>query len=128
MNKNKYLKVKKADIVLAILLVIVGLACSFFVVKPLQKQTGTVVIYQGEKLFGKYNLNEDKSIDIKKGQSVNKVSIKDGKVQMQYSNCKNQDCIHQGKISDGSKSIVCLPNKIVIKIEGKKDKFDAVSN
>ncbi len=46
----------------------------------------------------------------------NKVVIKDGKVQMEDASCHNHVCIRQGKIKRNNQSIVCLPNRVVVRI------------
>ena len=46
---------------------------------------------------------------------------------MTFANCHNQDCVKQGKINDMSKSIICLPHKVVVEIQSDDRKYDAVS-
>lgn len=46
---------------------------------------------------------------------------------MSYSDCKNQICVEDGKISRTNQSIVCLPNKVVVEITGGEEEFDAVA-
>ena len=54
--------------------------------------------------------------------------IKDGTVDMVEASCKNQICVHEGKISRSGQSIVCLPNRVSIVIEGKGgDEYDTAS-
>ena len=37
---------------------------------------------------------------------------------MTSSDCPTQDCVHTGAITRGGQSIVCLPARIVIQLEG----------
>ena len=37
------------------------------------------------------------------------------------------DSVKQGKINDMSKSIICLPHKVVVEIQSDDRKYDAVS-
>lgn len=39
-------------------------------------------------------------------------------VQVLASDCPTQDCLHTGKITRNGQSIVCLPARIVIRLEG----------
>ena len=39
-------------------------------------------------------------------------------VQVTASDCPTQDCVHTGAITRGGQSIVCLPGRIVIQLEG----------
>ena len=66
--------------------------------------------------YGTYPLNQDAVIEIQRENHLNKVIIKDGMVQMEESNCKNQVCVKQGRISHISQNIICLPNRVVIRI------------
>lgn len=119
--------IKKADIILLIVLVLVGLASTAYV--AMSRSGGdTVIIEQNGDLYGKYSLYEDKVITIDGKHSKNIVTIEDGQVVMSESTCKNQVCIRHGAISATGESIICLPNRVVVKIEGKGGGYDAVSS
>ena len=119
--------IRKADIALFIALVLLGGAlvvpAMFF-----DASGDTVKIAVAGKLFGSYPLDEDRKIEVKKGGNVNLVIIKDGYVKMESASCKNQICVHTGKIKRAGQSIVCLPNRVSVTIEGESDEgFDTVS-
>ena len=119
--------IKKADIILLIVLVLVGLASTVYV--AMSRSGGdTVIIEQNGDLYGKYSLYEDKVITIDGKHSKNIVTIEDGQVIMSESTCKNQVCVRHGAISATGESIICLPNRVVVKIEGKGGGYDAVSS
>ena len=69
-------------------------------------------------------LGEDKTIRIDQGDGrINVVEIKDGGVRMAFSTCINQDCVHEGVVTDLSRKhralgdwIVCLPNAVSIEL------------
>ena len=69
------------------------------------------------------SLDEPCRIDI--GSNV--VCIERSGVCMEYSDCPDGLCIKQGKITKGGRSIVCLPNKVVVEIIGKGGGADAVA-
>ncbi|MBD3285019.1 NusG domain II-containing protein [candidate division WOR-3 bacterium] len=48
-----------------------------------------------------------------------KIKIEDGSVWVAQASCPRKLCVRQGKISRTGRSIVCLPNRIVITIEGR---------
>ena len=120
--------IKKADIVLFVVLVVIGLASSVYAV--MSKSAGeTVNIKLNGELYGTYSLLEDRSIEIKDGDKSNTVVIKDGTVKVTESNCTNQVCVRHGKISSAGESIVCLPHKLVVSIEVRGGgKYDTISN
>lgn len=57
----------------------------------------------------------------------NRVYVQEDLVYMDSANCPDQLCVKQGVIRDGSVPIVCLPNKVVVRIEGGEDGLDAAN-
>ena len=61
----------------------------------------------------------------------NTVEIDRNRVRMSYADCPDKDCVRQGWISRPGQMIVCLPNRLIIKIESDKllqeEDVDAVS-
>lgn len=108
--------IKKADIILFILILAAGIAVSL---SPLVKEfqgTEVRVTVNGET-YGIYDLNENQTIEIDRDGHKNVIVIEDGTVRMEESTCKNQICVEHGRISTGNDSIVCLPNRVVVEIE-----------
>ena len=58
----------------------------------------------------------------------NRIEIRDGKAAITRSSCPGEDCVHSGWISQAGRSIVCLPNRVEVRIEGSAadDDVDAV--
>jgi len=57
----------------------------------------------------------------------NTVLIEPGAVSMHSANCPDQLCVKQGKITGGVYPIVCLPNRVTVKIISKtSDEPDVV--
>lgn len=48
--------------------------------------------------------------------SGNVVLVENGAISMQSANCPDQLCVKQGKITGGVYPIVCLPNRVTVKI------------
>ena len=46
----------------------------------------------------------------------NVVLISPGGISVSAANCRDQICVHQGIITDGTVPIVCLPHRVVIQI------------
>ena len=119
--------IRKADVVLLICLVILGIVSAW-----LSLRGGTsgskVYTYVNGELYGTYSLAIDREVTIKNGSHVNKFIIKDGSVQMIYSTCKNQVCVDTGKVSKTNSMIVCLPNKVSLEIKGGDSDVDVLSN
>ncbi len=123
---NNHKLIKKADIILAAALIVIGLAMSYFL--SFGQETGSeLVISAGGEKFGSYSLHEDREIVIEQNDHINKVTIKNGTVSMAFSDCHGQDCIRQGEISLSGETIICLPNKIVVEITGGEPAYDSIS-
>ncbi len=118
---------KKADIVLFATLMIIGISLSVLSFKSATPAKSVVVTVDGE-LYGTYDIEENQTIKVTENNHTNKITIKDGRVQMSYSDCKNQVCVKDGSISKTNQTIVCLPNKVMIEITGGEEEIDAVSN
>ena len=108
--------IKKMDILLVVFLfAVAGIMYHF----ASENVAGDVLyIYKNNKLYGTYSLKKDK----------NTVAIKKGKAVMKFSTCKNKHCIMHGSINKKGESLICAPNKILLKIVGKDASgYDAVS-
>lgn len=51
----------------------------------------------------------------------------DGRIRVTESDCPNQDCVHTGAISRAGQSIVCLPGRIAVTLEGAADDYDLIA-
>lgn len=118
--------IKKADIILAAVLIIVGLAMSYILSFGQTVGSELLITCNGEK-FGSYSLAEDREIVIDRNDHINKVTIKNGVVSMSFSDCHGQDCIHQGEIDKSGETVICLPNKVVLEINGGETEYDTLS-
>lgn len=54
------------------------------------------------------------------------VSVQDRTVRMERAGCPDQLCVHQGALRGPSGTIVCLPNRTIIRIPGEPA-YDGVS-
>lgn len=118
--------IKKADVILAAALIVIGLAMSWFFSFG-QTAGSELVITRAGKVFGTYPLSEDRTIEVKQDSHINKITIKNGQVSMSFSDCHGQDCVQQHAISQTGESIVCLPNKVMLEIRGGKAEYDSIA-
>lgn len=114
---------KKKDFVF-IFAVLILAAALFFVMKIRSKTADTVRITVDGELFCEKPLSKNCEIDI---NGTNTAVIENGCVYMKSAACPDKLCVRQGKAHDGSKKIICLPNKVVIEVI-KKSEIDTVVN
>ena len=120
--------IKKADIILFILIVVFGGLISWWSLAGSIAGEKVLITADGRD-YGVYSLAEDQTIDVTIDGHTNHITIKDGTVSMTYSTCKNQVCVNTGAISQTKDAIVCLPNKVVVEIvgSGKGGAADVIS-
>jgi hypothetical protein len=72
-----------------------------------------------------YPLNQNREIEIEGKLGTAKIIIEDGRVKILNSPCPLKICERKGWISKKGDFIICIPNRIVIKITGKE--YDAIT-
>ena len=95
-----------------------------------------VVTVDGET-YGIYPMGEDQTIEIVQAKGTdderrNTLVIENGSIRMEYSNCKNQICVHSGEKHSRGEQIVCLPNWVYVEVmsaggDPVDEGFDAVA-
>lgn len=107
-----------AAVAAAILLLAGALALLLFL--PRVSAPVSVQIYQNGALLYELPLNVDTELVIG-GDYENTVTIHDGTVAVTHATCPGEDCVHTGPQSRAGRSIVCLPNRIEIRLVGEAD-------
>lgn len=105
-----------ADILLVIVLSAVALG--LFLHQNHQNRNGWVVAYVNNVEVIRHPLHTDGTFDINEHCTM---QIAGGKVRMVRSDCHNQICVKQGWSS--SAPIICVPNKVMIRVESNKPKM-----
>lgn len=114
-KKGKFFRA--ADLILLVLVIasVIGIAVS-----ESRPEGGTVTVYVADRKYGEYPTSVDREIPIEAEGADMIMVIRDGAVKVTHSNCPNKQCT-LSEISRQGQSIICLPNKVVIKIQGKSD-------
>ncbi len=111
------LSLRKADFLLFFIFIAAALISAVSYPRPAGGREMVRIVSYGEE-YGTYPLEKDAEIEITHDGHKNIVIIRDGIVHMDYSNCKNQICVHTGEISKKGDTIVCLPNYVIVEIIG----------
>lgn len=110
---------KKMNVVIVVALVAVALA-AFAVVSLLGAGTGAdreAVVQDADGNTFTLPLGRDDTVTVASSAGVNVVQVKGGKVSVTQADCPNQDCVHQGEVSNVGQQIVCLPHKLVVSVQ-----------
>ena len=103
---------------LAILLVaLIAAACAAMYIPKGGAQENVAMIFRDGQLMYELPLDTDAVVEIE-GDYTNTVTISGGRASITESDCPGEDCVHSGWISSAGRSIVCLPNRVELRISG----------
>ena len=91
------------------------------VLKSLYREAHYCVISVAGKDVYNLPLYESRIVNVAGPLGESTVEIKDNCVRMSYSPCPFKICMRQGSINNPGEVIICVPNKIMIRITGKKE-------
>lgn len=121
MKNTLKLSFRKGDWIAILLVLALALGVgAAYVPHKAAGQDAVVQIYQDGKLLKELPLFSNQSLEIG-GKYHNTVLIEQGKVCIAESNCPGADCVHSGTIDRPGRSIVCLPNRVELRIAGSGD-------
>ena len=128
MREQERLAFRKGDGVAIGAVILTALALlAFFLASSGNEEAKSVRIYRNGEMIREMPLTENGEYLVT-GIYENRIEIRDGKVAITRSSCPGEDCVHSGWISQTGRSIVCLPNRVEVRIEGSAadDDVDAV--
>ena len=108
------------DVVLIVLLLALIALSLYFALSP---TTGEKVeIYVNGDLYDALPLSKDAKVMLEHITVI----VEDGSVHVEDADCRDKICEKRGSISKSGQTIVCLPNRVVIKVSGKGE-VEAIS-
>lgn len=127
--KNGVIMIKKNDLILAGIILILALAAVFFITLT-KKEGGEVVVTVEGEVYKTLPLDKDTTLSIEdESGHYNVLEIKDGEVKMREANCPDKICVKHRAIHYNRESIICLPNKVTVEIRGgKENDIDIMAN
>ena len=70
-------------------------------------------------------LDQDQTFEIE-DLYCNQITVSDGAIAITESNCPGKDCVHSGSIHQTGRSLVCLPNRLEIRVVSESSDVDFV--
>ena len=119
------LRFQKGDLaaIAAVLLLAVGV---FFLFLPGDRPAAAAAeIYLDGKPVQTLSLTEPTEVTVT-DRYTNTITVRDGAVAVTASDCPGTDCVSCGWIDSTGRSIVCLPNRLEIRIVGAESDVDFV--
>ena len=119
---------RKADWIFLAVTVCLIAALLFFFSFFRGEAGGSVVVTVDRTVYGTYPLSEDAVISIDTEDGHNVLTIRGGEAKMTEADCPDRLCVHQKADSRSRETIVCLPHKVVVSVESRKESgLDAVA-
>ena len=112
----------KQDIILCLSIFIIALLVLVFIRLP--KKGNVAIVYYDNKEILKINLKIDNTYTVEGYNGDVTLEVLNGKIKVSDEISPKHLCSRQGYISNSYESIICLPNKIVVKIDNSE--IDAV--
>lgn len=122
---------KRDGVLVLVLLIVAGVG--FLVFNSIKGENGNrIVITVDGTVYGIYQLNQDKEVEIETEDGTNTVMIENGKVYMKNADCPDKYCVKQRGISHSKENIICLPHKLIVEVkfmqnEPKRKEIDAIA-
>ena len=114
-------KTRRRDLILIGVLLVLS-AISYFAFSAGRDNGGWAVVTVDGDEAARYSLAENGTYALNGGS--NTLVIRDGFAWMSEANCPDHVCMDMGKIQYEGQVIVCLPNRLVVSIEGVKGDAD----
>lgn len=112
-----------ADKFLFLMLLLLSLSGILFLKVALPESSTVTIEVDGNPLY-LLPLDKDRIVSVAGPEGRTTIEIKDRRVRITESPCRNKLCIKQGWVKSGS--IICLPNKVVVTVGNRVKKHNIV--
>ena len=117
-------KKRRADLIVIASLLLLALAL-YLILGALRTVGGEVVVRVDGVETERHALTEDGTYPLNGGSNI--LVIGEGQAWLIEAKCPDLLCVRQGKIRYTGQSIICLPNRLTVTVEGgEPDEVDAV--
>ena len=124
MKTNLRLSFQRGDwIAIALVAILAAGTAAAFLLPASGSESALLQVYQDGSMIKELPLDADTDFEVH-GEYTNYVSISGGRAAIVNSDCPGQDCMHSGWISNAGRSIVCLPNRVELRIVGLESEVD----
>ena len=116
------MKKEKIWIGLIALVLLLSLGASYLINQQHQEEKIATISLKGKvvKTIDLEKVEKPYTFKLDTGEGhYNTIAVNKGNISIIEADCPDQLCVHQGKITDGLKPIVCLPHELVIRINGE---------
>jgi len=113
------MKIKPGDIIIVLLVAAVSVFLLLSAAPDSNQNLYAVITVSGEEA-GRIELSGDmEPVEIKLEDIDVVITAQNGKIAFTYSDCPDQTCVHTGWLDSAGDIAVCIPNEVIVKIEGE---------
>ena len=112
MNKN--------DIKLIIIIILI-IITTLIIINTIPQKGNTATVYYQDKIIKTIDLTKDGEYKVEGLLGEVVLEVKNNQIRVKKENSKNHICSKEGYIGETNKTLICLPNKIIIKITNKEE-------
>ena len=116
------------DLLVALVILALAAALAVFLF-PRSEQALTVRVVQDGELFFSCclsDLGEPLQLSVEGPYPLTLELSREG-VRVLETACPGEDCLHTGMISQVGRQIICLPNRLVVTLQGESSSYDAIA-
>ena len=130
---GRFWGLRVADVVAVCLVLVAAVGTMVFLTGSRSStRGGLAVIEVNGRVVNRIVLGEDAkktTYKVKGRNGVSVIEVQGGKVHMLESACRDQICVGMGWVDRAGQAVVCLPNRVVIRITGSRNgsKVDTVT-
>ena len=115
MATTDFLRFRKGDWLAIGIVVMLAAALMLCFLPGSETSAAYAQIYLDGQLIKTVPLGENQTFRVE-GRFSNEITVADGAIAFTASDCPGQDCVHSGSIHRSGRSLVCLPNKVEIRV------------
>lgn len=122
------LKPKPLDVLVVLAVLLLGVAAAWLAYGGENSGALTATVKHRGQVVARVELSsltEEKTVSIDGAYHLTVTLDRTGAA-VTDSDCPGQDCLHTGRITQAGQSIVCLPEQVIVTLEGKASSPDVV--
>jgi hypothetical protein len=120
-SKDYLYRISRYDGILIGLILILSTSWILDFLKQTAGLNGTAFVYENGRAIEKIDVKKDNSIELSLEKGEMGLEVKEGRIRVSNSSCPHKTCQNSGWISKPRRTIICVPNKVLIEIKGTPD-------
>lgn len=123
--ETNILRFRKGDWLAVSLVIMLAVAVLLCFLPGVSDSGGYAQVYLDGQLIKTLPLDQPQTFSVA-AEYTNEITVSDGAIAITSSDCPRQDCVHSGSIHRSGRSLVCLPNRVEIRVISDEADVDFV--